>query len=112
MQGDSKSFGRRILNTSNVLSLPINFISGYGWPFGESWILIFWRTKDSPSHPIFNDKYTGLWKFGFSEMLGLFEFKSQKQYLYITKSILDHAMKETTIYDKNQQRHIEELLLE
>jgi len=111
LQGASSCLGARIARVYDVLKIPFNLVAGTGRPFRESWVLVFWRTKEQPSHPIFSDELMGTWRFGFSEMLGLFEFKSDRQYNELDKTLLGEALEETTVMDESVRAAIEELLL-
>ncbi|MDQ1248742.1 MAG: hypothetical protein QG597_3115 [Actinomycetota bacterium] len=102
--------GARVVYTSEILGLPYNLIVGYGEPFRDYWVFVFWRTRESPRHPLFCHPATGTWKFGFSEMLGLFEFKSEAQFLGLTEEILAQALLETTIADEVMRERVERLL--
>ncbi len=106
------NIGSRIARVFGALRIPFNFVAGFGKPFLKHWVLVFWRTRESPLHPLFSDAVTGRWKFGFSEMLGLFEFKSEEQFVGLNKEILDRSLAETTVCDESLRERIETLLLE
>ncbi len=106
------SIGSRVARVFGTLRIPFNLVAGYGEPFHNHWVFVFWRTRESPLHPLFSDAVTGRWKFGFSEMLGLFEFKSEEQFLGLSQEILNRSLAETTVCDEALRERIETLLLE
>jgi glycosyltransferase involved in cell wall biosynthesis len=111
LQGKPDALAERLVRTADALRAPVNIVAGCGAPFGGTWLLSFWRGKECPSHPLFRDEETGWWRFGFAEMLGLFEVKSLRQLEELTPTILEDAMRETTITDRALQADVEEALL-
>jgi hypothetical protein len=111
LQGSPACLAQRLARTVDELRVPVNVVAGQGGPFRETWLLVFWRRKECPSHPLFRDDETGCWRFGFSEMLGLFEVKSLRQLQELTPAVLEEAMREATITHRELQAEIEESLL-
>jgi hypothetical protein len=111
VETERPNVGSQIVGAYEALKLPYNLIVGYGRPFRGYWTFIFWRTRESALHPLFCDLETGRWRFGFSEMLGLFEFKSEEQFLGLTKGILARSLLDVTISDPVLRERAEALLL-
>ncbi len=110
LEGQPKRVALRLIRAVNRLALPVNLVAGHGGAFPGTWCLAFWREKECPSHPLFWDHETGPWRFGFSEMLGLFEVKSVRQFDELTPDLLENALRETTVDRQALRSRIEEAL--
>ncbi len=105
IHGDSDQYGTIIDGFFKAVGLPFNLLIT---EFAQNVsILFFPRVREIPHDPI----YEG-WQFGVTEMLGLFEAKTHKQFNNLTYDRLCQGLQDTTVQDPVMRQQIENSLVQ
>jgi len=105
IQGDSGRYGAVINRLFNDFGVPFNLLLT---EVSRNIVALYFpRIKEIPDDPIY-----GIWQFGVTEMLGLFETKNHEQFNRLTYERLCQGLRDTTVQDSGVRKQMEKSLVQ